>query len=148
MKFGQLIEYNKRKTFLQKSCRKSSKEANFRPFLFFKKALYEVKASGLQLSFNIFQQSSSQQRNCIEFDNIDPEICSIFNFQKKEWVQLLHHILRMNFQEKYFSCCILLTKQSSFSDCFYFFRCWSICVLKLFVNQVVTSQCFKLTLSF
>ena len=24
-------------------------------FLFFKKALYEVKASGLQLSFNIFQ---------------------------------------------------------------------------------------------
>ena len=26
------------------------------PFLFSKKALYEVKASGLQLSFNIIQQ--------------------------------------------------------------------------------------------
>ena len=27
----------------------------FKPLLFFKKALYEVKASGLQLSFNIFR---------------------------------------------------------------------------------------------
>ena len=30
-------------------------------FLFFKKALYEVKASGLQLSFNHFRQSSTWQ---------------------------------------------------------------------------------------
>ena len=28
-------------------------------FLFFKKALFEVKASGLQLSFNIFRQPST-----------------------------------------------------------------------------------------
>ena len=42
MEFGQLIEYDKR---------------NIAPelFLFFIKALYEVKASGLQLSFNTFQ---------------------------------------------------------------------------------------------
>ena len=30
-------------------------------FLFFKKALYEVKASGLQLSFNHFRKSSTWQ---------------------------------------------------------------------------------------
>ena len=31
-----------------------SKETCYRPFLFYKKALYEVNGSGLQLTFNIF----------------------------------------------------------------------------------------------
>ena len=34
-------------------------------------------------------------------------------------------------------CCI--NDQVSLPDCLYFLRYWSICVLKLFVNQVVTS---------
>ena len=57
MKFDQSIEYNKRNIFLQKLCRKPGMETTFRFFLFFlrKKALYEVKPSGLQLCFNIFQ---------------------------------------------------------------------------------------------
>ena len=38
MKFGQLIEYNKRNIFLQKLCRKWDRETNSRPlFYFFKK---------------------------------------------------------------------------------------------------------------
>ena len=39
-------------------------------FLFFKKVLYKVKASGLQLSFNILRQSSTRhtmKTNCIKF---------------------------------------------------------------------------------
>ena len=49
MKFGQLIEYNVRNIFLQISCRKSGEETSSSPLsVFFKKALYEVKASGLQ----------------------------------------------------------------------------------------------------
>ena len=54
MKFGQVREYNKRNNFLQKTCRKWGRETNTKPF-FLKKALYEVKASGLQFSFNIFR---------------------------------------------------------------------------------------------
>ena len=53
----------------------------------------------------------------------------------------------MIFQEKCFSCCILLTKQISLSDCLYFWRYWSICVLRLFFNQVLTSKILELTLS-
>ena len=34
---------------------------------------------------------------------------------------------------------ILLTDQISLSGCLYFLRYWAICVLQLFVNQVVTS---------
>ena len=51
MKFGQVIEYN-RNIFLQKS---SKHETGRLVDLFvFEKALYEVKASGLQLSFSMF----------------------------------------------------------------------------------------------
>ena len=57
MKFGQVIEHNKRKFFLQKK-KKAKNEAGRLIqdlILFFKKALYEVKASVLELSFKIFR---------------------------------------------------------------------------------------------
>ena len=63
MRFGQVIEYNKGISVLQNSFRVENKVGRLVPdfFLFFKKALYEVKvkASDLQLSFNIFRQSSA-----------------------------------------------------------------------------------------
>ena len=43
------------------------------------------------------------------------------------------------FSTKMFPCYILLTDQISLSGCLYFLRYWAICVLQLFVNQVVTS---------
>ena len=42
-------------------------------------------------------------------------------------------------KKKDFSCYVLLTDQTSLPDCLYFLRYWSICVLQLFINQVVTS---------
>ena len=54
MKFSQVIEYNKRNIVLQKSYRKEARRLVPELFLFSKKALYEVKESGLELSFNIF----------------------------------------------------------------------------------------------
>ena len=54
----------------------------------------------------------------------------------------------MIFQEKCFSCYILLTDQISLFDCLYFLRYWAICVIRLFVNQAVTLRNLKSTLSF
>ena len=55
MKFGQLIEYNKINIFLPKLCRKCGRETSSRLlFVFFEKASNELKASGLELSFDIF----------------------------------------------------------------------------------------------
>ena len=49
-KFGHLLKYNKINIFLQKTCRKWCRDSSSRNFfLFFKKALYEVKASGRSL---------------------------------------------------------------------------------------------------
>ena len=39
IKFGQLIEYNKRNNFLQKLCRKWGRETNSRPLFIFWKSL-------------------------------------------------------------------------------------------------------------
>ena len=75
-------------------------------FFFFKKrALYKVKASGLQLGSTIFRQHSNQHRaktNCITLQATDPEIYSILIFQKRVWEEFLHHILLMIFSTKMF----------------------------------------------
>ena len=44
--FGKLMGYNMRNIFLQKSCRKLGRETSSSPpYVFFKKALYEVTAN-------------------------------------------------------------------------------------------------------
>ena len=42
----------------------------------------------------------------------------------------------------------LFAEQISFPDFIYFLRYWLICVLHMFVNQVVTLKILKLTLPF
>ena len=115
-------------------------------FFFFKKTLYLVKASGLQLDFTLFRQPSNQhaiETSCLNLYTIDLEICSILIFQIRLWEQFAQQILCMIFQQKCSSCCILLTDQISLSSCLCFSRYWTICVLLLFVKQVVTSKISK-----
>ena len=45
-----------------------------------------------------------------------------------------------DFSTKCSSCYILVTDQISLYGCLYFLRYWAICVLQLFVNQVMTSK--------
>ena len=74
-------------------------------FLFFKKALYKVKASGQQLSFNISiaLNVACNTTNFIRHLTVDPDMCSILIFQKRLWEQCFHHILCIVFQNKCFS---------------------------------------------
>ena len=55
MKFGQLIEYPKINIFFFLNYTENYLKIIPGRFLFFKKALYKVKASGLQLDFTIFR---------------------------------------------------------------------------------------------
>ena len=54
MKFGQLIEYNMKNFFFKNHTENEVERLVPDLFLFFKQALFEVKASGRYLSFNIF----------------------------------------------------------------------------------------------
>ena len=53
MKFGQLVEYNKKNVLLQNHAENEAGRLVPDLFLLFKKALYKVKQSGLQLGFTI-----------------------------------------------------------------------------------------------
>ena len=55
MKFGQLIEYGKRNIVFKSHAENKVRRLVPDLFLLFEKALYEVKASGLHLSYNIFR---------------------------------------------------------------------------------------------
>ena len=55
MKFGQLIEHPKINTFLKNYAENEAGKLVPDCFSFFKKALYQVKASGLHLDFTIFR---------------------------------------------------------------------------------------------
>ena len=61
-----------------------------------------------------------------------------FDFLEKGLELVSPPYFMYDFQEKCFSSYILLTDQMSLLDCFYLLRYWSICLLQLFVNQVVT----------
>ena len=54
MKFGQLIEYNQRNIFIKNHAQNEAGRLVPDLSLFFRKALYQLKASGLQVSFSIF----------------------------------------------------------------------------------------------
>ena len=53
MKFGQVIEYNKAVFFFKKHAENEAERLVPDLLLFFRKALYEVEVSALQLTFNI-----------------------------------------------------------------------------------------------
>ena len=149
MKLGQAIEYK----ILSFKNYAENKAGRLVPdvFSFSKKALYQVKASGLHLSSNIFRYPSTQhtrKANCIKLQTIDSKICSILIFQKRVLEQFLHHMLCMDFKEKCLPCHVLLSEQISLSDSLCFLRYWEICVLQLFSSQVVKSYILKFTLCF
>ena len=71
MKFGQLIEDNGINIFLQKPCRKWDRKTSSREiFLFFKIALYKIKASGQHSSFNLFWLTPTGKCNKNKLYNI------------------------------------------------------------------------------
>ena len=63
-----------------------------------------------------------------------------FNFSEKGLGLVSPSHFVYVFQEKCFSCYILLTDQISLSVCLYFSKYWVIYVLRLFANQAVSYQ--------
>ena len=118
-------------------------------FFFLKYAQYEVKASGLKLSFNIFQQPSTQDSikiNCIKFQAIDSEIS-----EKGLGLASPPHFV-YDFQEKCFSCYILFTDHTSLSIAFtsrdigqyVYYNCLltRLCVIKFEINLIFLIKLF------
>ena len=133
IKFDQLIDYDMRNIFLEKSYAKYGGKASLR--------LFDIK-SKLIISL---EQQSEMIRNLFLF-SVQVEVCqnilklrclplafilnkSFYRKQKEVWNQSPHLIFPMIFGEKYLSRFILLTDQISLPDCLYFLRFWLICVM-------------------
>ena len=76
VKFGQLINYNKRYNFLQKSCRKCGRGSLQTTFLFL---FLNIYMRWIQVA-DSHRPWHTTRTNCIKFKNIDPEICSFLIF--------------------------------------------------------------------
>ena len=126
--FGQLTEYNKRNISLQKLCWKWGRKPVPDHFLFYKTALYEVKASNLQFSFNVFRYPST----CIKLQTIDSEIYLIY-IRKKFGTSFFTTNTAWLWQK------ILLIEQISLSGCLYFLSYWVIFVSLLLVSHIAAS---------
>ena len=77
MRFGQLIEYKVRNIFIKKYTENETGRLVPDLLFYFKKALYKVKASSLQLIFNTFTQLLTQhtiKTSCVKLQTIDLEI--------------------------------------------------------------------------
>ena len=110
-------------------------------FLFFKKGLYEVKASGLQLSSNIFRYPSTWhaiKTNCIKLWTIDQEICSISYFLERGLGIVSPPHFVYDFSRKIILMLYFIKLSNFLFDCLHL----------LFVSQVVTLSILKLFLSF
>ena len=98
MKLDQVTEYNNINFLIQKSCRKRRRITSSRSLFLKKKkkeALYEVKASAMQLNFNIFQKLSTWYRiktNNMRFYIIDSGIYILLT-DKTSWLSWLLDIL-------------------------------------------------------
>ena len=141
MQFGQLIEWNMRNIFLEKSYTKCSGETSPKPF-------------SEKLKLNIFL--NQQSKNLYSLFLLDGKFRAIEIYWNLAADHLLSPDIKLFLKKKrpetslnfYFSGFILIIDQISLSGYLDFARYWVICVLKLFVNQVVTSWILKLTLSF
>ena len=138
MRFGQLIEYNKRNIF-RKAERNNSRLLS--------EALYEVKASGLQFSFNIFRQPLTWHTIKTRCKTLG-KWSKIRSILEKDLETVFPPHFVYDFLQKWFSCYTRLTGIIQLFGCLYFLRYWAISGLKLFDSQVVTSWIIKLTLSF
>ena len=142
MKFGQLIEYNKRNIFLQKLCRKWGRETSSRPLFIFWKSLIWGESKWSAASFryiSIALNLPNSKSKLYKSLGYWPRDMLSFNFSEKGlgWVSQPHFVY--DFSRKMSPMLHSITDQISLSDCLYFSRCWAICVLQLFVNQPVTS---------
>ena len=133
MKFRQLIEYNKRKIFLQKLCRRWDREASSRLLFILKKCLIwgKSKWSAAYFQYISIALSLGYNKNKL-YKTLDYWSRDMLNFnfpEKGSWASFSTTFCVWFFKNNV-SCYILLTDQSSMSDYFYFSRYCEVCVLQ------------------
>ena len=123
-----IMQKNMRNIFLEKSYTKCGGETIARPFSKKSNHLCINSLKFYMVCFIVYQVEDYQNILKLSYRLLALTV----------WNQSCCLIFYMIFKENDFSCYILLPVQISLSGCLYFVRYQVICVLQLFVNQVVT----------
>ena len=143
MKFGKLLKYNVRNIFFQKSYRQPGRKTSSIHLFLLQKRFICCKGKWcapqfqyilIPFALNIHTQKLYKTLDCWSRDILS------FDFLDKDWDQFLHPILSIIFQEKCFSCYILLNYKILLSDCHYVLICWTICIMQILAFQFLLSQ--------
>ena len=147
MKFGQLIEYNMRNTFLEKSYIKCGWETIQKLFFFF---FFKFKIEHISVLTSLFSLYAEDYWNLLKLTCKSFALTSNKTFLKNKMMSgaSLPASFSTLFLKENIYLLYCVTDQISLSGCLCLMRYWAICVLKLFVNQVVKLGILKLTLSF
>ena len=139
MKFSQLIEYNMRNIFFEKSYTKFGGETSPRPF-FAKLKLsisLDQKPKALCLLFQLYAKlrvieifETKLQTTCFYL------ILRFFKREKDLWNQSPCLILCIFVKEKYLSCYILLIDQVPLTSCLHFVKYLTICVFYCLLTRL------------
>ena len=134
MKFCQLIEYNMRNIFLEKSYKKCGRKASLRPF--YKKSKWSISLDQqsehlyslflLYCHFEDYQNKLKLKYWSLAFNSFE----AFFLKKKKRSGNSLSASFSAWFLKKYiFHTIFYKTNEILLSDCLYFLRYWVICVL-------------------
>ena len=129
MKFGQLIEHNKKNNFLPKLFGMWDRETSSRPLFIFWKSLIWCESNWFAAYFRYISialtLSYKKSKVYKTLDYWSRDLLN-FNFSGNSFSTTF---CVWFFQKNCFSCYIVLTDQISLPDCFYFSRYWTIRVL-------------------
>ena len=148
MKLGQLIEYNKGNVFLQKVCRKWGWEIGSRPLFIFWINLnfflvnmrYQQVVCGLaSMHFDSSQLKIQKKNKLYKTLGYWSRHMLNFNFPEKSLglVSLPHFLYEFS-RNLFLMLFPINWPNYKLSDWLYF-SCWTICVFRLFVSQIVVS---------
>ena len=124
MKFGQLIEHNKRNIFLQKLYWKWGKKTNSRPLIIFQKNLIWTESKWSAAYFQYISLALNLPYNKNNFRLLIQRYAQFLFFRKGSGIHLLYDFSRKMFLILYSN------DQNSLSNCLYFSKHLAICVLK------------------
>ena len=117
-----------RNIFLEKSCTKCEGETSPDPYL--KNQIWASLDQQLEILCRCFYYMSNSKTTSIGADDLLlPHVKFLKKNKKEVWNEFPGLNLCMIFEEEYFSHCILLSDETSFSGCLYFLKYWAISAL-------------------
>ena len=143
MKFGQVLEHNKKNIFIQISCRKCGRKTSFRPLFVFQQSFIcgKSKWSAAHFQYISIVRSLAYNKNKLykTLDYWSGGILHIDLLEKRLWIVSPPHFVYDSPRKMFLMPYSINQPNFIVWLCLLLLRCWWILVLQFFVSQAVMS---------